>query len=84
MQAAARRRMEKALQNIGVQIRFLAEKRHQRRKALTENIVAMLIDNLRLVFQQSMQPVLHLRRMIQEKGEKAHHLQDIDLIYFID
>ena len=53
MQTAARRRMKKTLQNIGVQIRFLAKKRHQRRKALMKNIVAMLIDNLRLVFQQS-------------------------------
>ena len=80
MQTAARRRMKKALQNIGVQIRFLAEKRHQRRKALAEDIVAVPIDNLRLVLQQGVQPALHLLRLIEEKGEKAHHLQYIAVI----
>ena len=80
MQTAARRRMKKTLQNIGVQIRFLAEKRHQRRKALAEDIVAVPIDNLRLVLQQGVQPTLHLLRLIEEKGEKAHHLQHIAVI----
>ena len=72
--------MKNALQNIGVQICFLAKKHHQRRKALIKNIVAVFINNLRLVFQQGVQPALHFRRLIQEKSEKTHHLQHIAII----
>ena len=79
-QSLAGRGIEHSPQDVDVQIIHATAEAHQGRETPAEDVVALGVQNLRLVRNQVGQPALDLHFAVQEVCEEVHHFQDVRLL----